>query len=92
MVVPKKTYTIKSVYFNIKYNFICLSETFKDSSALDNLVDIQGYNLVHTDHSDNTKIGEVCIYYKESLPFWVINWASIKKGDSICNLSLSKWK
>ena len=69
MIVPKKTYTIKSVYFNIKYNFICLSETFKDSSALDNLVDIQGYNLVHTDHSDNTKIGEVWIYYKESLPF-----------------------
>ena len=53
------------------------------------MVDIQGYNLVHTDHPDNTRRGGVCIYYKESLPVGVINlpyykeallleWASIK--------------
>ena len=56
-----------------KYDFICLSETFLDSSSLDNLVDIQGYNLVRADHPDNSKRGGVCIYYKESLPVRVIN-------------------
>ena len=56
-----------------KYNFICLLETLLDSSTPDNFVDILGYNLVHTDHPDNTKRGGVCIYYKESLPAQVIN-------------------
>ena len=53
-----------SIYKN---DFICLSETYLDSSIPDNLIDIKGYNLVRADNLDNIKRGEVCIYYKESL-------------------------
>ena len=44
------------------------------------MVDIQGYNLVRTDHLDNTKRGGVCIYYKESLPVRVINLPYFKEA------------
>ena len=63
-----------------KYDFICLSEAFLDSSTPDNLVDIQGYNLVRTDHPDNTERGGVCIYYKESLHVRVINLPYLKEA------------
>ena len=60
------------------YDFICLSETFLDSPHT--LVDIQEYNLVRTDHPDNTKQGGVCIYCKESLPVKVINLPYFKEA------------
>ena len=37
------------------------------------LIDIEGYNLVHADHPDDTKRDRVCIYYQESLPVKTIN-------------------
>ena len=51
-----------------KYDFICLSETYPDSSTPDNLIEIEGYKIIRADHPDNIKRGGVCIYYKESLP------------------------
>ena len=51
-----------------KHNFICLSETYLDSSTPDGLLEIDRYNLVRADHPDNVKRGGVCIYYKEPLP------------------------
>ena len=45
----------KAYISTYKYDFICLLETFLDSSTPHNLVNIQGYNLVRTDHPDNTK-------------------------------------
>ena len=56
-----------------KHDFICLSETYLDSSVPDSLLKIDGYNLVRADHPSDTKRGGVCIYYKESLPVRVIN-------------------
>ena len=56
-----------------KYDFICLSETYLDSSIPDNLIDIEGYKLIRANHPDNIKRGGVCIYYKESLPVRVIS-------------------
>ena len=61
-----------------KYDFICLLETFLDSPHT--LVDIQEYNLVRTDHPDNTEQGGVCIYCKESLPVKAINWPFFKQA------------
>ena len=58
---------LKAYISTYKHDFICLSETYLDSSIPDNLIDIKGYNLVRADHLDNIKRGEVCIYYKESL-------------------------
>ena len=51
-----------------KHDFICLSETYLDSSIRDNLIDIKGYDLVCADHLDSINRGGVCTYYKESLP------------------------
>ena len=55
-----------------KHDFISLSETYLDFSVSDSLLKIDGYNLVRVDHPNDTKRGEVCIYYKESLPVRVI--------------------
>ena len=61
---------------------MCLSETFLDSSTPDNLLEIDGYILVRADHPNNIKRGGVCIYYKESLPVWVISLPYSKKHYS----------
>ena len=59
---------LKAYIPTYKHDFICLSETYLDSSIPDNLIEIEGYNLVRAAHPDNIKRGGVCIYYKESLP------------------------
>ena len=58
-----------------KYDFICLSETYLDSSIPSDHVslELEGYNLVRAEQPNNVKRGGVCIYYKESLPVRVIN-------------------
>ena len=78
-----------------KFDIICLSETYLDSTApLDdvNLV-ISGYNLIRFDHQSNTKCGGVCLYYKHYLPLRVLNISYLKEcltfelkiGDKSCN-------
>ena len=43
------------------FAIICLSETFlKD----DHKLEIDGYNLIRSDHPTSSKRGGVCIYYK----------------------------
>ena len=69
-----KAYT--SMY---KHDFICLSETYLDSSTPDSLLEIDGYNLIRADHPDNIKRGGVCIYYKESLPVRVLSSPYLKE-------------
>ena len=59
---------LKAYISTYKHDFICLSETYLDSSTPSNIIDIEGYKLVHSDHPDNNKRGGVCIYYKESFP------------------------
>ena len=78
-----------------KFDIICLSETYLDSTVpLDdvNLV-IFRYNLIHYDHPSNTKRGGVCLYYKNYLPLRVLNISYLKEclnfehkiGDKSCN-------
>ena len=55
--------------------FICLSETYLDSSISsdnDNL-EIPGYDLFRAAHLSNTKRDGVCIYYRNSLPLKILN-------------------
>ena len=59
---------VKVYISTYKHDLICLSETYLDSSIPENVIQIEGYNLVRVDHPDNIKRGGVCIYYKESLP------------------------
>ena len=57
------------------HKIICLSETYLNSEILsdDTKLEKHGYNLVREDHPSNHKRGGVCICYKNSLPFRVIN-------------------
>ena len=52
-----------------KYDILCISETYLDSSALvDNTTpSLSGYNLVRSDHPSNVKRCRVCLYYREKL-------------------------
>ena len=71
---------LKAYISTYKHDFICLSETYLDSSTPSNIIDIEGYKLVRSDHPDNIKRGGVCIYYKESLPVRVINLPFFKEA------------
>ena len=62
------------------YDFVCLSETYLDSSTPNGLLEIDGYNLVGADHPNNMKRGGVSIYYKESLPVRVISLPYLKEA------------
>ena len=71
-----------------KHDFICLSETYLDSSTPDSLLEINGYILVRADHPNNIKGGRVCIYYDESLPVRVISLPYLKEAlllEMTCN-------
>ena len=65
-----------------KNDFICLSETYLDSSITDEdeEVKIKGYKLIRHDHPDNIKRGGVCIYYRESLPVREIKISYFKEA------------
>ena len=50
-----------------KFDIICISETFLNSTYEDNDLNLNGYSLLWADHPSNAKKGGVCIYYKETL-------------------------
>ena len=58
-----------------KFNIICLSETYLDSttSSDDDNLAILEYNLMRSDHPSNNKHGGVCICYKNFLPLRVLS-------------------
>ena len=58
-----------------KYDFICISETYFDSSveSEDDNLRINGYKLIRMHYPMNTKRGGFCMYYKESLVVKIIN-------------------
>ena len=64
---------LKTYVSTYKYDFICLSETYLETSIPDDMIEIEGYNLVHADHLNHIKQGGGCIYYKESLPVRIIS-------------------
>ena len=78
-----------------KFDVICLSETYLDSSILhdDDNIQIAGYIPYRGDHPLNVKRGGVCIYYKISLPLKIKNIlylqecinSEIKIKDKLCN-------
>ena len=83
------------VYITIhKFDIICLSETYLDSTVpLDVNLVISGYNLIRSDHQYNTKHGGVCLYYKNYLRQRILNLSYLNKclkfelkiGDKSCN-------
>ena len=90
-----KLLLLKTYISLLKFDIICLSETYLDSTVPfddDNLA-ISGYNLIRSDHPSNTKRGGVCLYYKKCLPLRVLNISCLKEylnfelkiGDKSCN-------
>ena len=63
-----KSYLLRA-YVNVhKFNTICLSETYLDSSVDYGSLEISGYFLIRFGHPSNKKRGGICIYHKNCLP------------------------
>ena len=62
-------------YISLHKFDICLSETYLNSetSSDDEILELLRYNIIKEDHPSNSKWGKVCVYYKNLLPFKVIN-------------------
>ena len=71
---------LKAYILIYKHDFICLSETYLDSSISDSLLEIDGYDLIRSDHPNDIKRGGVCIYFKESLHVRAINIPYLKEA------------
>ena len=69
-----KVSILKSFNALRSYDFICLSETLLSHSVGSTLdsVNIDGYNIVRSDHPGGSKRGAVCCYFKESLPIRIL--------------------
>ena len=50
-----------------KFDIICLSETYLDSSIDGVSLEISGYYLIRSDHPSNKRRRGICIYYKNFL-------------------------
>ena len=69
-----KVSLLKSFNALHNYDFICLSETFLSpsvSSTLDSL-NIDGCNIVRSDHPSGLKRGGMCCYFKERFPSTIL--------------------
>ena len=88
-----KIFLLKAYVAIHKFDIICLSETYLDSSTNNDDLNIDGYNLLRSDHPSNSKRRGVCFYYKNYLPLRVININylnectvfDIKLGNKICS-------
>ena len=83
-----------AVYNTIhKYNFICISETYLDSSVRtdDRDIWINGYTLIRAVHPSNNKRGGVCIYYRESLAVELVETNYLSER-LLCKFSINNKK
>ena len=77
--------SLLSAYISVhKIDIISLSETYITSEipSDDENLEIPGCNLVRKDHPSNSKRGGVCVYYKSSLSFRVINVKYLQESIS----------
>ena len=77
--------SLLSAYISVhRIDIICFSETYLNyeiPSDYKNL-EIVGCNLVREDHPSNSKRGGICVYYKSSLRFRVINVKYLQESVS----------
>ena len=68
-----KVYYKKSFNALHNYELIYLSEMYLSPSVSSTLnsFNIDGYNIVRSDHPSGSKRGRVCCYFKESLPITI---------------------
>ena len=72
-IVHNKLSMLEAYNIARKYNAICISESYLDSTLPLDSVSLNGYNLTHADHPDNVKRGGVCMYNKENLSLRIIS-------------------
>ena len=92
-----KIFLLKAYIIFHKFDIICLSETYLDSTTPndDDKLQILGYTFIRSDHPSNAKRGGVCICYKSSLPLRVINIGYLHEclsfelqiANKICNFA-----
>ena len=65
-----KTHLIETHDSLYKYDVITFSETMLDHSVINYDISIDGLSkeIYRSDHPSNTKIGGVCLYFREGLP------------------------
>ena len=70
-----KVFLLEAYNIVYKYDFICISKTYFDSSVKseDDDLGISGHKLIRMDHPLNIKRGGVFMKYKESLVVEMIN-------------------
>ena len=71
----KLLFLLKAYIAVHKFDVICLSETYLDSTIAsdDENFELTGYKLVRSNHPANTNHGGVCLYYKTCLPLRVLD-------------------
>ena len=63
-----------------KFDIICLSETYLDSSVDDKSLEISECYLIRSDHPSNNNRGGLCIYYKNFLFLKVTSVRLLEEG------------
>ena len=76
-----------------KHDFICISESFLDSSITtdDQSLYLNGYEMVRSDHPSDTKRGGVCIYYKDFLSVRIVKTPQIHEFI-LCEVTIQNKK
>ena len=92
-----KIHFLKAYLAIHKFDIVCLSETYLNSGFPfdDDNLDIPGYIMVRADHPANSKLGGVCMYYKNCLPLKVLDITLLHKsiafdlrmGDKLCSFN-----
>ena len=76
-----KASLLKAYITIYNYDVICLSERYLDSSipSDDENLEIRSYNLIRADHPSNSKLGGVCVYYRNSQPLKILDIFYLQK-------------
>ena len=84
-----KLFSLKPFIAVHRFDIICLSETYLDSSVAPDDDNLE----IRSDHTSNNNPGGVCVYYKHFLPLRVLDIQylhecinfELKIGDKFCN-------
>ena len=69
LVAHNKTSLLAAYNPVYKYDIICISESFLESTISDNdsILHMEGYDLIRADHPDNINRLSACLYVKNNL-------------------------
>ena len=79
-----KLFLLRAYTAVYKFDVICLSETYLDSTvaSADENLEVTNCNLVRSDHPANTKRGGVCLYYQTRLPLIILGIQYLNPVDT----------